>query len=252
MSRGSAMSRESLLKYARSQIGYVEKPVNRNKYGRQFGMDGVFWCMQFVWACFENSGNHGLVPKTASTRTLFSAAKRGDIGMKFLPRDATPAPGDLVEFDMGMPDPVNHIGIVEQVLAGGRLICIEGNTGGVGPDGERNGGMVARKNRSRTHVVNFVRPRFTPAGTVKVKIPPAPPFPGRIIKRGAEGPVVKQIQARLNVFGRGKHGALGGKALAVDGDFGPNTEKVVKVFQANRQLKNDGEVGPITWGRLFK
>src|SRR5215218_7282192 len=105
------MSRESLLKYARSQIGYVERPVNRNKYGRQFGMDGVFWCMQFVWACFENSGNHGLVPKTASTRALLAAAKRDDIGMKFMPGNASPMPGDLVEFDMGKPEPVNHVGI---------------------------------------------------------------------------------------------------------------------------------------------
>ena len=61
------MTRSSLLKYARSQIGYVEQPVNRTKYGRQFGQDGIFWCMAFVWCCFENSDNKGLVIRTAST-----------------------------------------------------------------------------------------------------------------------------------------------------------------------------------------
>jgi Putative peptidoglycan binding domain/CHAP domain len=243
------MSRQSLLQHARAQIGYVEQPVNRTKYGRQFGMDGVFWCMQFVWACFENSGNRGLVPKTASTRALFAAAKRGDIGMKFMPATGTPIPGDLVEFDMGGPEPVNHIGIVERLLPDGRLVCIEGNTGGRGPDGERNGGMVARKNRSRGQVVNFVRPRFASDGGVPP--PGRPRFPGTVIKRGAQGETVKRIQARLNAIGKGRHHVLGGKPIPVGGHFGPKTEMVVKVFQKNRGLLDDGEVGRDTWARLF-
>jgi len=243
------MSREGLLTYARSQIGYVERPGNVNKYGRQFGTDGVFWCMQFVWACFENSSNHGLVPKTASTRDLFHAAQRGDRGMTFMPRSATPMPGDLVEYDMGSPEPVNHIGIVEKVLADGRLICIEGNTGGRGPDGERNGGMVARKNRGRTTVVNFVRPAFTADGNLHT--PPTPRFPGKILRRGASGAVVKQIQARLNVVGRGRHSVLGGKPLPVGGHFGPMTDKVVRSFQKQHHLEVDGKVGPLTWAQLF-
>lgn len=241
------MSTESLLRHARAQIGYVEKPVNRTKYGRQFGMDGVFWCMQFVWACFENSGNRGLVPKTASTRTLFHAAKRGDHGLQFLPRSATPRPGDLVEYDMGGVEPVNHIGIVERVLPGGRFIAIEGNTGGRGLDGERNGGMVTRKARDRSRVVNFVRPRLAggaPRGG-------APAFPGRVIKRGDRGPNVKRIQARLNQVGKGKHGVLNGRALKVNGIFGGETTMVVKVFQKHRGLEADGQVGPKTWSKLF-
>src|SRR3712207_601161 len=109
------MSRSSLLQYARSQIGYVERPVNRTKYGRQFGMDGIFWCMAFVWCCFENSGNRGLVIKTASTRELYHAARRRDRQMTWLPPDATPKAGDLAEWHMGGPlRPVNHIGIVER------------------------------------------------------------------------------------------------------------------------------------------
>lgn len=251
------MSRESLVAHARTQLGYVERPVNRTKYGRQFGLDGVFWCMQFVWACFHNSGNRGLVPKTASTRALFAAAKRADRGLTLLPKTATPMPGDLVEFDMGGPKPVNHIGIVERVLPGGRFVSIEGNTGGRGPDGERNGGMVARKNRDRRHVVSFVRPRFAPvksravSSAVSSAVSGPPRFPGTIIKAGSKGRVVKQIQARLNVIGKGRHAVLGGARLAVDGDFGPKTDKVVKAFQRRCGLEVDGEVGPNTWKRLF-
>jgi hypothetical protein len=92
------MTRSSLVRYARSQIGYVERPVNRTKFGRQFGQDGIFWCMAFVWACFENSDNKGLVIKTASTRELYHAAKRGDRRMKWLAGNADVKAGDLVEF----------------------------------------------------------------------------------------------------------------------------------------------------------
>ena len=172
------MTRSSLLRYARSQIGYVERPVNRTKFGRQFGQDGIFWCMAFVWACFENSDNKGLVIKTASTRELYHAAKRGDRRMRWLAGNADVKAGDLVEFHMGGNlRPVNHIGIVERQLPDGRLVCIEGNTGGRGPGGERNGGMVARKIRDRRHVVNFVRPNFTGADIVQTPGPPG--FPGR-------------------------------------------------------------------------
>lgn len=244
------MSRQSLLTYARSQLGYIERPVNRTKYGRQFGEDGVFWCMVFVWCCFENSGNHGLVPKTASTRELFATAKRRELHMGWLAPTEAPLPGDLAEFDLGGPKPVNHIGIVERRLDDGRLVCIEGNTGGRGPDGERNGGMVARRVRNPRAVVNFVRPSFAGAGNMAM--PAAPRYPGRVIRRGDEGQVVKQIQARLNVVGKGRHAVLGGKPLPVSGQFGPTTESVVIVFQRHRRLQDDGQVGRLTWAHLFK
>jgi hypothetical protein len=244
------MTRSLLLKYARSQIGYVERPVNRTKYGRQYGMDGIFWCMAFVWCCFENSDNKGLIIKTASTRELYHAAKRGDRHMTWLGPDATPMPGDLVEMRMGdQPKPVNHIGLFERRLPDGRLVCIEGNTGGRGPGGERNGGMVARKIRDRRHVVNFVRPNFT--GPEVVPTPGPPSFPGQIIRLGSKGRAVKQVQARLNTLAKGKHAVLGGKRLEVDGEVGPKTGKVVRAFQQRHQLTVDGEVGPRTWAKLF-
>ena len=244
------MTRSSLLRYARSQIGYVERPVNRTKFGRQYGMDGIFWCMAFVWCCFENSDNKGLVIKTASTRELYHAARRGDRRMTWLGPNATPMPGDLVEYHMGGNlRPVNHVGIVERRLPDGRLVCIEGNTGGRGPGGERNGGMVARKVRDRRHVVNFVRPNFT--GSEAVETPGPPRYPGQVIQDGSTGRAVRQIQARLNTLAKGRHAAIGGERLEVDGEFGPKTAKVVKAFQQRHQLTVDGQVGPNTWAKLF-
>ena len=144
---------------------------------------------------------------------------------------------------------MNHIGIVERRLPDGRLVCIEGNTGGRGPGGQRNGGMVARKTRDRRRVVNFVRPNFS--GTDVVQTPGPPGYPGQVIRRGSTGRAVRQIQARLNTVAKGKHGVLGNKPLDVDGEFGSNTERVVRAFQQHRGLKVDGEVGPKTWAKLF-
>ena len=38
-----------VLAVATREIGTVEQSGNRQKYGKAYGMDGVYWCMQFVW-----------------------------------------------------------------------------------------------------------------------------------------------------------------------------------------------------------
>ena len=64
-----------------------------------------------------------------------------------------------------------------------------------------------------------------------------------LVKKGAKGNITRLIQERLNSVGFN---------LEVDGDFGKNTYKAVKVFQRNRSLKVDGKVGAITWSWLIK
>lgn len=82
-------------------------------------------------------------------------------------------------------------------------------------------------------------------------------YPGRIIKLGeADAAVVAALKTQLNLV------------LATDGDpdlkldpanpdFGPRMKQVVKLFQARnvdhdgRPLKQDGEVGSLTWEALF-
>ena len=62
-----------------------------------------------------------------------------------------------------------------------------------------------------------------------------------VLKKGADGKAVKRLQKAL---------AAAGQACAVDGDFGPGTERAVKAFQAARGLTADGVVGPATWTAL--
>jgi hypothetical protein len=82
-------------------------------------------------------------------------------------------------------------------------------------------------------------------------------YPGRVIKMGeTDAGIVNALKNQLN------------KALALTGDekivldpanpvFGPKVKQAVRLFQARhvddegRPLKTDGEVGAITWARLF-
>jgi len=57
-----------------------------------------------------------------------------------------------------------------------------------------------------------------------------------MLRRGASGPAVSNLQKILG--------------LTADGQFGPATEAAVKVFQTDQGLKDDGIVGPDTWNAL--
>lgn len=63
-----------------------------------------------------------------------------------------------------------------------------------------------------------------------------------IIRRGSKGVDVKDIQRLLIKKGY--------DAGSVDGKFGPKTERAVKAFQSDNDLKVDGIVGPKTLAKL--
>jgi putative chitinase len=58
-----------------------------------------------------------------------------------------------------------------------------------------------------------------------------------ILKVGSKGPDVSKLQSFLG--------------LGADGNFGPNTEKAVKDWQAKNGLTADGVVGDATWSKMF-
>jgi hypothetical protein len=80
-----------------------------------------------------------------------------------------------------------------------------------------------------------------PATTTKVEKPSNLP----VLKKGSEGASVKALQILLIGYGYscGRYGA--------DGDFGGDTDKAVRAYQADRGLEVDGVVGPASWAELL-
>lgn len=86
--------------------------------------------------------------------------------------------------------------------------------------------------------------------------PGAPAYPGHLLRNGMydiADRAIHTLQARLNDHLR----VLGQASIAVDGKFGPGTEKAVRLYQWARhgapyRLSVDGIVGPATWSSLWK
>lgn len=73
-----------------------------------------------------------------------------------------------------------------------------------------------------------------------------PPYPS-ILRLGSTGPGVQVLQYYLDVIGY-FNPAL--DIIAIDGIFGPNTEKAVRDFQQEYGLTVDGIMGRDTWNKL--
>lgn len=80
--------------------------------------------------------------------------------------------------------------------------------------------------------------------------PPPAPWPAwpRYLRRGDSGPDVKIMQARLAQRG---WVTKSGRLLHVDGWFGPETDRIVRTFQANKLLDSTGVVDRLTWDAFW-
>lgn len=67
----------------------------------------------------------------------------------------------------------------------------------------------------------------------------------RILKHGSRGEDVKRLQKVLIARG------FCPRNFVPDGIFGPTTQKAVKAFQRQANLRADGVVGRETWDRIF-
>jgi len=239
----------SVLSAALRHRGTVEDPVgsNRQRFGAAYGWNGVAWCNIFVSRVgFEVAGSYDLLGKFASTVACATWWQRqGRFGTE-------PRPGAAVFFDWGggrQIDRIDHIGLVLQAIDGGRVRTIEGNAAVSGhPDG------VWVHDRSVSFIVGYGYPPYAASGTpgsgaahpaasalTAQAARVAPPFPG-LLRNGSKGDAVRTMQQRL---------LARGWQLGVDGEFGPQTEHVVRGFQKDKGLVVDGEVGPLTWGALW-
>ncbi len=69
-----------------------------------------------------------------------------------------------------------------------------------------------------------------------------PTWPGRYLRNFTAGDDVRAWQQRM---------ADRGWRIAVDGEYGPQSERVCRAFQADKGLEQDGVVGPVTWAAAW-
>ena len=146
-----------ILAVAVKEIGTVEQSGNRQKYGKAYGMDGVYWCMQFVWWCFQQADKSLFMSggKTASCGELMRWAQSHGQWVTTGYR-----PGDVLIYDFpGTAYKTDHCGICESV-SGQYVTAIEGNTSSGISGSQANGDGVYRKRRPKAHIVGAYRPDY--------------------------------------------------------------------------------------------
>jgi hypothetical protein len=156
------------IEIAKAEIGYVEVPDNKTKYGAYMKADGLPWCGSFCnWVLSQAGVKVHSVVGTAAGAHKFKETGRWHL---------TAQPGDLafMDFPHDGVDRISHVGIVVAVT-GDVVTTIEGNTSGNGD--QRNGGMVMVKSRTfGKEVVGFGRPKYVPykGDMPGVELPAAP------------------------------------------------------------------------------
>ena len=147
-----------VLAVAVKEIGTVEQSGNRQKYGKAYGMDGVYWCMQFVWWCFQQVDKTLFMDggKTASCGELMRWAQAHG---QWVTTDYRP--GDVLIYDFpGTAYKTDHCGICESV-SGQHVTAIEGNTSNGNTGSQSNGDGVYRRKRKLSLVLGAYRPKYT-------------------------------------------------------------------------------------------
>jgi hypothetical protein len=159
--------KEDFVAKAREEIGTVEVPENKTKYGKFTGYDGQPWCGSFcMWVANEVGVK---IPNVVST--MAGAEKFKGTGAWSNAETAKPQPGDIVFFDFVEGGaPIEHVGIVVKDNLDGTVVTVEGNTT---PDkktgSQANGGEVAMKVRAyktdnkrklKPFIVGFGRPKW--------------------------------------------------------------------------------------------
>lgn len=232
-----------VIKIAEGEVGVTESPKNSNKqkYGKEYGVNGTAWCCQFVWWVFKHAGASPLFYGGGKTAWVPSVRKHYTKKGKWIRRgDGTPKPGDLIIFgnrdDSGSG---KHIGIVTKVTSS-TVYTIEGNTTKSGFSA--NGGMVAAKSYSRTNsnIAGYCTVDYNKESeekTVMIEL--------NELEKGSKGEQVKTAQRLLIALGYPL------QKSGVDGDFGDETRAATISFQKDKKLDADGVIGKNTWSALL-
>ena len=153
--------RALVLRWAESQLGVIEWPVNSNKvkyntwfYGWEASGSSYPWCMAWVQWVFSRSGLP-LPVKTAGCTALANYAKSH---RQWVTSDFKP--GDILFMHWGKnASATEHVGIVKEVKKSKQIYVVtyEGNTS---TSSQANGGCVMERNRALANITGAYRPWY--------------------------------------------------------------------------------------------
>lgn len=234
-----------MLAEARRWLGTRGKPnALTNAYASRNGSEfrAVAWCDISVTEWARRSGNAAAVlPAGDRAYTVYHAqdfqrAGRWHVGTATNVNAARP--GDIVFFDWGASNSVgaiDHVGVVEKVLGGGRVQTIEGNTSDA----------CLRRVRGADVIAGYGRPAYSGSSSggaatwMEDMVQNLP-----LVKDGSKGEHVETVQGLLL--------ARSHSEVKVTGMFDAKTKAAVKAVQKWGGVSADGEVGPKTWPVLLR
>lgn len=148
-----------VLNVARSQIGFVEGPMNENPYGIWYGVPNAAYCAMGISWCFAQVGLSHLV--AAQTPKGFAYCPAGLTWFQrqnLVVNKYQAQPGDIVFFSWGS-GVAEHVEIVEAASPDG-LTTIGFNTTDKNTREAANGGGCYREHRPYLYVMAIVRPKY--------------------------------------------------------------------------------------------
>jgi putative peptidoglycan binding protein len=134
--------------------------------------------------------------------------------------------------------------LVGGAIVGAAILLVAGALAGAVVSRSLNGGVETTTSLVTTTatVTTTLTTSTTPTTTTSTTpTTPATLPKGVVLRRGAKGAEVQQVQEALVALGY---------STTVDGKFGPDTAQAVQSFQASSGLTNDGVVGPATLSAL--
>jgi hypothetical protein len=194
------------------------------------------WCDMAITYWARHSGNAGAVlPGGDRAYTVWHAQDFQKAGRWHSGTTASvdqAKPGDIVFFDWGATNSVgaiDHVGVVEKVLGGGRLQTIEGNTSD----------SVRRRVRDSSVIAGYGRPAYGGGNWTEDMVKKLPE-----LNKGDSGEHVETLQGLLL--------ARSHPEVSMTGKFDDTTESAVKAMQRWGGVEDDGIVGPKTWPVLLR
>ncbi|MBO2462983.1 peptidoglycan-binding protein [Actinomadura violacea] len=233
------MTAASMLAEARKSLGMSGRPNAITKeYAARHGDEFLkaSWCDMAITYWARHSGNAAAVlPAGDRAYTPWHAEDFQKAGRWHTGTTAqvdAAEPGDIVFFDWGSSNSISaidHVGVVEKALGGGRVQTIEGNTSDA----------CKRRVRGADVIAGYGRPDYSGDDWTEAIVNKLPQ-----VGKGDTGEGVETVQGLLL--------ARSHPEVAVNGRFDDATEAAVKAVQKWGGVTADGIVGRDTWPVLLR